>query len=250
MKRLPISIVIPVYNESKRLGPYLRSIFTYAKREHLQYEVIVSDDGCTDDTVVVARKVAKEFSFAVLRIVGGKPNRGKGHAVKIGMQQARYDVGLFCDADGSTPITELEHFWKPLETHEVVIGSRRTRGAVISKRQSIVKELLGRAGNRVIQWLTVPGIQDTQCGFKVFRGTAMKLFDKQTIDRWGFDVELLLMARIAHLRIAQVPVTWKNDEQSKVHWMDYPKFLIEVFRIRGNQLRGRYAAVNNLKSGA
>lgn len=240
MMRRSLSIIIPIYKEEKRIGNNLEQIFEYVKAKNLNYEIILSDDGTPDRSIEVALAIARKHDASRVRVVGDGKNHGKGHAVRVGMLAATKEIRLFTDADGSTPIREMELFWPALEHNDVVIGSRKVAGASIEKHQSWIKETLGRAGNTVIQFLTVRGIDDTQCGFKAFGPRAHRLFEFQTIDRWSFDVELLMMARLSGLSIAQVPIEWRNDERSTVKPLDYLKTLIEIFKIRWNRTRGVY----------
>lgn len=240
MMHRSLSIIIPIYNEEKRIGKNLEEIFEYGRSQRLDYEIILSNDGTPDRSIEVALAIARKYDASRVRVVGDGRNHGKGHAVRVGMLAATKEIRLFTDADGSTPIWEMERFWQPLEHNDIVIGSRKVAGASIEKHQPWIKEALGRAGNAVIQFLTVRGIEDTQCGFKAFSPRAHRLFEFQTIDRWSFDVELLMMARLSGLSIAQVPIEWHNDERSTVTPLDYPKTLLEIFKIRWNRARGVY----------
>lgn len=249
MKYPSLSIIIPVYKEEERIGKNLENIFQYVRKHKIDYEIILSNDGTPDKSIEVAMEVVKKYDPAKVQVVGNwkKINWGKGHAVRIAMKKATKDIWMFTDADGSTAITELDKFWEPLQTNDIVIGSRRLAGAHIKKHQPGLKETLGRVGNWVIQLLTVRGIEDTQAGFKAFGPEAHKLFQHQTINRWSFDVELLVMAQMAGLKVAQVPIDWVNDERSTVLPFDYVKALVEILRIRFNVLRGLYKGVKKKK---
>ena len=224
-----VSIVIPAFNEAARLGPTLRTIVDWATGERLEYEIVVVDDGSTDDTC----RVADEFGPPV-RLVRNGTNRGKGWSVRHGVAESRGASILFTDADLSTPIGEYAKLAHALARAEVVIGSRALSESNIEKHQPWYRETMGRAFNRIVRALIVPGIKDTQCGFKLFRGPiARELFAEVTIAGFAFDVEVLYLARSRGYRIAEVPVTWLNDERSSVSAVrDSARMFRDVLRIR------------------
>lgn len=231
-----LSVVIPAYNEEQRLPRTLSYSIDYLKSKSYKSEIIVVNDGSTDGTEQVVRQ--KNSAPVPVRLIchpDGK-NHGKGAAVKRGMLEAKGAYCLFMDADNSTTLDHVESFWPLFEDgYDVVIGSRALLHSVISIRQSRFKEIAGRLGNWIIRTFAVPGIMDTQAGFKMFSGkVAQEIFSRQTIDGWGYDIELLAIALSHGCRICEVPITWLNAPGSKVKWTTYFTVLAEVWRIRRN----------------
>lgn len=245
-----LSIVIPAYNEAKRLPKTLERICDYLQKAIKRWqvgmeavEIVIVDDGSTDGTSEIAKAYYNRFpNFLVLR---HSPNRGKGYAVKRGMLAAKGQFRLFTDADLSTPIDELDKMLPPLFSGEadIVIASRGLPQSELIVRQSWHREMLGRLFNLVVQVLAIPGIWDTQCGFKLFRGdVSERLFKLQTIDGFAFDVEVLYLARKFRYRILEVPVRWLNDPNTKVQTLKHGlQMLRDLLVIRLNDLRGRYS---------
>ncbi|MGA2361501.1 MAG: dolichyl-phosphate beta-glucosyltransferase [Candidatus Aminicenantales bacterium] len=228
-----LSIVIPAYNEAKRLGPSLEKILGYLKTKPFASEVIVVDDGSRDKTAEVAGAVLE--GRVPFRIVRSDTNHGKGYAVKAGVLASAGQVVLFTDADLSTPIEELDKFLSRLgEGFDIVIGSRALPGCDIRVRQAAPREALGKFFNRLVRLSVMKGCRDTQCGFKVFRrAAAMDLFSRLQTEGFSFDVELLLLARKAGYRIAEVPVVWCNSRPSRVRIVQGSwQMLKEIMRIR------------------
>jgi dolichyl-phosphate beta-glucosyltransferase len=226
-------VVIPAYNEGQRLPPTLEKIQRHlAGRPH---EIVVVDDGSRDDTV--ARAAAA--GVTVLRNDG---NRGKGYSVRRGMLQARGDRRLMTDADLSTPIEELGRLMKKMdEGYDVVIASRALPDSNVEVRQPWYRENSGRLFNFCVRVLALPGLQDTQCGFKLFRAEAAeKAFAAARLDGFSFDVEALFIAHRRGYRIAEVPVTWRNDEASRVDAFKGAIAFLDLVRIRWNDWRGAY----------
>jgi len=232
-----LSVVIPAYNEQERLGTTLASITDYLKVQAYDFEIIVVDDGSSDGTVGVAQ------SFDGVRLLRNKHNMGKGATVTHGMLQATGDYILFTDADGSTPIREVA---KVLAAHEdgydVVIGSRALPDSNIVQYQPLHRILLGKTFNFAVQLLALPGLKDTQCGFKSFtREAAIEVFSRRTIDRWGFDMEILYIARRFGFRVKEVGIEWEDSPASKVNALrDGLKMLGDLVRIRYQDMRGVY----------
>jgi dolichyl-phosphate beta-glucosyltransferase len=226
-------VVIPAYNEGQRLPPTLEKIQRHlAGRPH---EIVVVDDGSRDDTV--ARAAAA--GVTVLRNDG---NRGKGYSVRRGMLQARGDRRLMTDADLSTPIEELGRLMKKMdEGYDVVIASRALPDSNVEVRQPWYRENSGRLFNFCVRVLALPGLQDTQCGFKLFRAEAAEeAFAPARLDGFSFDVEALFIAHRRGYRIAEVPVTWRNDEASRVDAFKGAVAFLDLVRIRWNDWRGAY----------
>jgi glycosyltransferase involved in cell wall biosynthesis len=209
---LQLSVVIPAYNEENRLGGTLTAITGYLAGRDV--EVLVVDDGSTDRTVAVAEGIGAPN----VRVIRLDKNRGKGAAVRAGILASTGERVLFSDADLATPIDELRKLEAKLDDgYAIAIGSRALDGADIRVRQSTPRELMGKTFNVLVRALVVGGIKDTQCGFKLFRGDlARELFAGCAIDGFAFDVDILLRARRAGHRIAEVPVVWRHVEQSKV----------------------------------
>jgi len=236
-----LSLVIPVYNEKERIKKSLRNIVPYLEQRTADYEIILVDDGSSDNTLEVIEGIRNEH----FRILKNERNCGKGYAVQKGMLKSRFPLVLFSDADLSCPIEELEKFLPYLKDNDIVICSRGMKESKISLHQPFYKEWLGKLGNKFIRLLLLPAIHDTQCGFKLFKKEALVVFQKQTVKRWGFDFEILLVAQKMGFRIKEVPVRWQNDKQSKVKHLDYLKTFGELLKIRWNILTNKYNIKNH-----
>lgn len=235
-----LSVVIPAYNEELRLPRTLRSVDEYLKKQSYEYEIIVVDGGSTDRTSEIVRSLAREIQN--LKLVQTE-NKGKGYAVKQGMNQAQGEYRVFMDADNSTTVDHVERMWPEFEKgYDVVIGSRDIKGAVIAVEQPLWRKTLGNIFNIIVQIMSgLWGVWDTQCGFKGFtKKASFVLFQKSVIEGWAFDVELLMIARTSRFKIQEVPVTWKNDAESKVRFSGMVKMLFEVFATRWNVIKGAY----------
>jgi dolichyl-phosphate beta-glucosyltransferase len=233
-----LSIVIPAYNEEDRLRDSLVQIADYLSRQPYTYDAIVSDDGSKDTTVNLAESFASDHPW--LRTIQHPDNHGKGMAVRRGMLEASGDYILMCDADLATPIEELDGFWRHIEEGaDIVIASRPLRGSHLVRRQPIYREMAGRMLNLLVRMAAVPGIRDTQCGFKLFRGdVAHRLFSMSVREGWDFDIEILYLARRLGYRIVEVPVHWYHREGSKVNFLrDGIRMVIGLFRIRSRHVR-------------
>jgi dolichyl-phosphate beta-glucosyltransferase len=234
-----LSIIIPAHNEEIRLPRTLRQIFAFLEKQSYSAEVIVVENGSSDRTLELARELA--FHRKNL-IVIHEEQRGKGNAVRRGVLDAHGEFRFICDADLSMPIDELGKFLPPsLNDFDVIIGSREAPGAMRYNEPSY-RHLGGRAINLIIRMLILPGLNDTQCGFKCFRAEAAeKLFSQQKLMGWSFDIELLYLARRNRMSIKEIPVQWYFDSDSKVRAVrDALRMISDIFRIHINALRGQY----------
>jgi len=229
------SLVIPAFNEANRIERCVSDVATFraSRPGGLDWEVILVDDGSTDGTAEAARRAVAQAGLAVTLLSHGR-NRGKGAAIRTGVLASLGDPVLISDTDLSTPLTEWSRLAEQLASYPVAIGSRAIDEGLVRKRQPFYRVWLGKAGNRVIRLFAVPGIRDTQCGFKLFRGdVARELFGQARIDRFAYDVEVLYLARRRGYAIAEVPVLWFNSPESKVSVVrDTPRTLWDVLRIR------------------
>ncbi|HEX6648513.1 MAG TPA: dolichyl-phosphate beta-glucosyltransferase [Pyrinomonadaceae bacterium] len=241
-----LSVIIPAYNESARLGNTLRAVVDYLRANSPDAEVIVVDDGSSDKTAELARQALKDSGSLRTSVISYKSNLGKGRAVRLGLLAARSDVTLFSDADLSTPITEAPKLIDPIVSgqYDVTFGSRALNRELIGVHQSWRREQGGRIFNLVVRLATGMPFWDTQCGFKAFRMSACRpLIEAATIDRFGFDVELLYLAFRAGLNLKEVPVRWDHNEGSKITlFTDSFKMVNEVGLIRQQARRGVYDA--------
>jgi dolichyl-phosphate beta-glucosyltransferase len=234
-----LTIVIPAFNEEARLGDTLADVAGFLRGGPWDWEVRVVDDGSSDGTAAVVQAMARDEPRVVLQ---QEPHRGKGGAVKAGLLAARGDYRFICDADLSMPVRELPRFLPPrLAGFDVAIASREGHGA---RRvgEPMLRHLAGRVFNYTVQRLMVPGIDDTQCGFKMFTAQAVeRIFPLVTIEGWAFDIEALFIARTHGLRIVEVPIEWHYRRASQVSLMrDGVAMLREVLRIRSRAWRGAY----------
>lgn len=233
-----LSIIIPAYNEEHRLPQTLQEIDAFLSRQAYTFEVIVVENGSTDRTTEVAEAFAATHPY--VRVLHSR--QGKGAAVKTGMLNARGDYLFICDADLSMPIEEVNKFLPPvLDSYDVAIASREVPGAR-RYNEPLFRHLEGRVFNWIVQLLAVPGIRDTQCGFKCFRReVALDIFPYQTMDGWSFDVEVLYIARQRGYRLVEVPINWYYKENSRINPIkDAVEMFLEVVKIRINAWRGLY----------
>jgi dolichyl-phosphate beta-glucosyltransferase len=239
--QVDLSVIIPAYNEAERLPRTLTRLHNYLGSSALSYEILVVLDGPTDNT----RDVLRQLDIDNIRIIDRTVNRGKGYTVREGMLRASGLIRLFSDADNSTDIAHFERMKTLFDSgYDLIIASRNPNdvaAAVQAVPQVWYKRLMGRAGNAVVQLLAVPGIWDTQCGFKAFRGdVAERIFSRTTIDGWGFDIEVLALARALEYRIGIIPAHWINDARSQFGGLDYLRVLGETLRIRHNLKTCKY----------
>jgi dolichyl-phosphate beta-glucosyltransferase len=228
-----ISVVVPAYNEERRLPPTLIDMIDFFDRQSLSYEILVVDDGSSDTTSEVVQKF--ERVRQQVRLIKLPKNSGKGHAVRLGVLNCRGNSILFADADGATPIQEFTRLHTAiLSGADIAIGSRALASEDTKVSTSVHRKLLGRIFNRCVNTVLLPSIADTQCGFKMFtRAAALFLFKRQRADRFSFDVEILFIARKAGLSIKEVAINWTNIPGSKVNLiMDSLRMLQDIFRFR------------------
>jgi len=255
-----LSIIIPVYNEEKRLPNTLREIDKYLRKQAYDYEILVVDDGSKDRTVEVGRGLASTIKS--LKITGYKKNQGKGYAVRFGLKEASGDYRLFTDADNSTSIDQIEKMWpwfaevsphltphpasqnSALEKgYDIVIGSRDIKGAVLDPPQPWLRHIILGEGFKLYRKLMVGlwRVEDTQCGFKGFKKEAVeKILPKCQINRFAFDPEILVLAKKLGFKIKEIPVYWKNDLESKVNFKSILKMALDLIKIRWNLISRKY----------
>lgn len=246
-----LSVVIPACNEEQRIAPTLTDVSRYLSRQSYRSELLVVNDGSKDRTSEVVREsiaanpVTSDRGLTRFELLEypDRKNRGKGAAVRTGMLAGTGKYRVFMDADNSTTIDHVEQFLPLLREKgvDVVVGSRDIEGADVAVHQPWYREVAGNLGNVIIRLVAVPGIYDTQAGFKVFTARCVEdVFPRLTVNRWGFDVEILAVARHCGYRVIEAPITWVNDDQSQVRPSAYIEVLSEVFRVRWNLLRGVY----------
>jgi len=245
-----ISIVIPAYEESERIGNTLHRIVDYISVQSKVFELIVVDDGSGDDTTAVAEKILSGQANCSYKVIRYESNRGKGYAVRTGLEAARGRIALFTDADLSTPIEELPKLTDPISAgnFDITFGSRALDRSLIGTHQPWRREQGGKVFNLVVRLMTGMPYWDTQCGFKAFDLLKFRpLLNLMKIDRFGFDVEFLFVARLNGLRLKEIPVRWNNDERSKVNvFRDSIRMFNEVREIRSNARKGLYSAANSM----
>jgi glycosyltransferase involved in cell wall biosynthesis len=235
-----ISIIIPSYNEEGRLPETLERIARYVRASGRAVEILVVDDGSTDGTAAVAESFRSKFG--ALRVLSNGLNHGKGYSVRHAMLEARGRIVLFTDADLSAPIEEADKLFAALETYEIAIGSRALDRRLISIHQSHFREFAGVIFNTIVRLCLRLPFVDTQCGFKAFRREPCRIiFEQQRIERFGFDPELLYLARRHGLRAVEIPVRWGHSPTTKVSmFRDSLQMFLDVFIIRWNAIAGRY----------
>jgi dolichyl-phosphate beta-glucosyltransferase len=241
LTNITYSIVIPAYNEGARLGATLEKVLAYVRAQGWNAEVIVVNDGSRDNTAELVRGFAEKDSG--LRLVENPGNRGKGYAVRNGMLNARGEVIVFSDADLSSPIEEISKLLVALEAGaDIAIGSRWLRAELQTRRQSGHRQLFGRVFNLLLRIILGLRFKDTQCGFKAFtRRAAQAILPLQRIERWGFDPEILFLARKFGFRVEEVAVLWGHSGDTRIHpVVDGARMFWEMLRIRWYDLTGKY----------
>lgn len=237
-----LSVIIPAYNEEKRLGKTLDEIANYLAKQNYSYEILVVNDGSKDKTAQVVKE--KMAFIKNLKLIDNKENRGKGAVVRQGMLEAKGDYRLFTDADNSTSIDQIEKMWPEFEKgFDIVIGSREIKGAILDPPQNLFRRFVGE-GFRIFRKIILGlwEIEDTQCGFKCFtKRAAEDIFPQCQIDRFAFDPEVLLIGKKLGYKIKEIPVYWKNDPESKVKLKSIFKMAVDLLKIKWNLIRGKYA---------
>jgi len=238
------SIIVPAYNEAERIGASLEHMLDYIAQSRWSAEIIVVNDGSSDNTPAVVQDYARRTPM--VRMLENPGNRGKGYSVRNGMMNASGQVLLFTDADLSSPIEEAEKLFSLIESGDadVAIGSRYLRSELQTRKQPIHRRVMGRAFNLALKTILGLSYVDTQCGFKAFnRKAAIMIFPNMKIERWGFDPEILFLAKRYRLRVAEVPVSWAHDHRSKINPLrDGTRMLGELLRVRMNSMGGKYVA--------
>ncbi len=235
---MELSVVIPVYNEAKRIKNTLMRIDNYLTCNGIDYEIILVNDGSSDNTV----EVVESLKNKKLRVLTNKPNMGKGFAVKRGMLSAKKRHILFSDADLSTPIEEIEKFIPYLDDYDILIGSRNLQESDIQVKQPFIRSKLGKAFPWIVRLALLREIKDTQCGFKLFKKSVIEpIFQKQSVNGFAFDVEILFIAKKLGLRIKELPIIWLNTLGSKVNPLkDSYHMFRDVLQIRRKNKNGFY----------
>lgn len=240
------SIIIPAYNEAARLGKTLDRVLAYVSDQNWDAEVIVVNDGSRDETPDLVRRYS--LDHASVRLIENPGNHGKGYSVRNGMLNAKGEILLFSDADLSSPIEEAPKLFAALATGaDIAIGSRWLRPETQTHRQSLLRQFYGRLYNLVLRVVLGLNFKDTQCGFKAFTGkAARRVFPAQKIERWGFDPELLYLARKRGLKVVEVPVAWAHAEGTRISPLrDGLRMFLEVLTIRWNALSGKYSGLHS-----
>jgi len=240
-----LSIIVPAYNEEKRIGKTLEVISTFLRSKNISFEIIIVANNCTDNTVSSVNNIK---AISIPEIIVMEIERGemignmKGYAIKVGMQSAGGQYHLFLDADNATTFSHSISFIQLIKDgYDVVIGSRYIAGANVVKKQSLYRIILSRLSNLLIRLVLIPGIYDTQCGFKMFSHNASRqIFAKATVAGWGADLEMLAIARVLGFKIKESPVTWESQDESTVRSHALWHTLKELFMIRNNVKKSLY----------
>lgn len=243
-----LSVIIPAYNEEKRLPSTLESVHNFLSESEQAFEIIVVDDGSSDGTKKVVNKFAADHCG--VRLITHSPNQGKGYSVREGMLKAEGDYLLLDDADGASPIGEIKRLENAIKNGaDIAIGSRAVKGDETVVNALSHRKHIGNTFNMIVQNSLLPGINDTQCGFKLFkRAVARDLFSIAILNRYAFDVEILYLGRMKGYEIAEVPINWTNVEGSKINLVTDPmSMLFEIGKIYSGKLCGRYGKLSDPK---
>jgi len=242
-----LSVIIPAYNEEKRLSETLEEIDKYLSKQDYNYEILVVNDGSKDRTAEVVEDL--KLRIGNLRLISNEKNNGKGYVVRRGMMEARGEYRLFTDADNSTSVDQIEKMWPEFEKgYDVVIGSRDVEGAILNPPQPWIRQLILGEGFRLLRKIVVGvwGIEDTQCGFKCFKRKAVEdVFPRCRINRFAFDPEILAIAEKMGYKIKEIPIYWKNDPESKVKFKSMVKMAVDLLKIKWNIIRHLYDGSNS-----
>ena len=240
MEKIHLSVIIPAYNEAKKIALTLLDIDRYLSKQDYLYEIIVVSDGSKDNTAEVVEKTKQLVKNLIL--IDNKENHGKGYVVKQGMLEAKGEYRLFMDADNSTKIDHLDLFWPEVKTNDIVIGSIEIKGAKIEEDAAWYRRFLGKISKYIIRIVAgIWEIHDSQRGFKLFnKKSAQAVFAKQTIMRWGFDIEILALAKKMKFKIKEVAIDWHNPSESKVNLSSYIKTFVELAKIKYNFIINKY----------
>src|SRR4030042_2241539 len=243
--KIHLSVVIPAYNEEKRISTTLLDIDRYLSKQNYTYEIIVVSDGSKDNTAKVVEKTGQLVKN--LRLIDNKENHGKGWVTKQGILEAKGEYRLFMDADNSTKIDHLGLFWPEFKNNDIVIGSIELKGAKIDEQSAWYRRWLGSLSKYIIRIVAgIWEIHDSQRGFKCFSEiAAKKIFPKQTIMRWGFDIEILALAKRMGFKIKEVPIDWHNPSESKVTLKSYIRTFMELLKIKWNLITDKYELKKN-----
>lgn len=238
-----LSIIVPAFNESARIGLTIQKILSYLSQYQPSAELLVVDDGSSDDTKLVAEKVFADFTGMNAKVIRYEKNRGKGYAVRMGLAESKADIAVFSDADLSSPITELPKLVEPIKSEniDIAFGSRALDRSLIGTHQPWSREQSGKFFNLVVRILTGMPFWDTQCGFKGFNMRKFRpLLELMQIDRFGFDVEFLYVAYKNNLKLKEIPVQWNDVAGSKISFLNALPAFAEVYRIRKNDKKQIY----------
>ncbi len=237
-----LSVIIPAYNEERRLPKTLEEIDKYLSKQSYDYEIIVVSDGSKDKTAEVVR--GRTSVIKNLRLIDNKKNQGKGYVVRQGMLEAKGDYRIFTDADNSTSIDQVEKMWLYFkEGYDIVIGSRDVKGAILDPPQSWLRKIVLGEGFKLCRKIIIGlwGIEDTQCGFKCFTKKVVEnIFPRCKIDKFAFDPEILVIAKKLGYKIKEIPILWKNDPESKVKFKSIIKIAFDLIKIKLNSIIGLY----------
>jgi dolichyl-phosphate beta-glucosyltransferase len=233
-----ITIVVPAYNEEKSIKNTLKKINSYCRKRFKKYEMIVVDDGSKDKTALKASQLKNKH----VKVLVNPKNRGKGFSVRRGLLEANYPLVMFTDSDLATPIEELDKLLKETPETDIVIASRNLPNSKIIVKQPFHRRVLGRLFSLIVRLATGLKFKDTQCGFKIFKTKAAKaIAERMTIDRFSFDVEMLIIARRKGFSVKEVPVIWINDEDSRVNALrDSARMFSDIVKIRCRDIAGKY----------
>lgn len=241
---MKLSIIVPAYNEEKRLPKTLEDVDKYLSRQSYDYEILVVNDGSKDKTADAVENL--RLKIANLKLIDNKENNGKGFVVRQGILEARGEYRLFTDADNSTSVEQIEKMWPEFQKGtDLVIGSRDIKGAVLDPPQPWLRQAILGEGFKLFRKLVIGlwKVEDTQCGFKCFtKRAAEDIFPKCKIDRFAFDAEILVIAKKLGYQIKEIPVHWKNDPESKVKFKSILKMAMDLFKIRWHLITGKYVS--------